>query len=342
MRTEMEEKPTGCAEIRKLAPGETFKGIGVVQKLSRRSDKNGKPFWELTLSDSSGSFDGKVWGDAAWWDLSEGSKRPLDSSAEPFSRTLRGKSIGVQGKMVEFRGQPQVNVTALYLLDQEKYPPSLYVQAAPVPLEDLEKEFWEFVASGAGRFGPFLRQVFSGEFWDRFRNSPAAVTHHHAYAHGLLEHTVAVTRLALAMGQAASASPHASVDLEVLVAGALLHDLGKVESYSLSPVPEMTLPGAVLDHVGPGFARFLRFAEAFGLDERSTLAIGHILLSHHGQKEYGAAVLPATPEALIVSSADELDFRLFCWGDATGNMSDGEEISDFHYSAQRRFWKWQE
>lgn len=338
----MDEKTLSGAEVRKLAAGETFKGLGVVQKLNRRSDKNGRPFWEIALSDSTGSFDAKIWGDAAWWDLAGGEKTSVDASTEGFSKTLRGKSIGVQGKMVEFRGQPQVNVTALYLLDQEKYPPSLYVQASPVPLENLERDFRELLEKDAGRFRPFLEQVFSGEFWGRFKRSPAAVTHHHAYAHGLLEHTVSVAKLSLSMAAAAEGNPHAAVDKEMVVAGALLHDLGKVEAYSLSPVPEMTLPGAVLDHVGPGYARLVRLAEAFGLDERSTLALGHILLSHHGQKEYGAAVLPATPEALIVSSADELDFRLFCWGDATNGLSDGEQISDFHYSAQRRFWKWQE
>ena len=116
----MEEKTPGCLEIRKLATGESFKGIGVVQKLTRRSDKNGRPFWEITLSDSTGSFEGKVWGDAAWWDLSSGGKESLDPSAGSLSKTLRGKSIGVQGKTVEFRGAPQVNVTALYLLDQGK------------------------------------------------------------------------------------------------------------------------------------------------------------------------------------------------------------------------------
>mgnify|MGYP001767241500 CR=1 FL=1 len=338
----MEEKTQGCLEIRKLATGESFKGIGVVQKLTRRSDKNGRPFWEITLSDSTGSFEGKVWGDAAWWDLSSGGKESLDPSAGSLSKTLRGKSIGVQGKTVEFRGAPQVNVTALYLLDQGKYPPSLYVQASPLPVGQLEKDFRELVESRSGRFRPFLENVFSGEFWQRFRHSPAAVTHHHAYAHGLLEHTVSVTRLALSMAESARGNPHVSVDTELVVTGALLHDLGKVESYSLSPVPEMTLPGAVLDHVGPGFALFSRLAEAWGLDERSILALGHILLSHHGQKEYGAAVLPATPEAIIVSSADEVDFRLFCWGDAVGGLLEGEEISDFHYSAQRRFWKWRE
>ncbi len=338
----MEEKTPGCQEIRKLPTGESFKGIGVVQKLTRRSDKNGRPFWEITLSDSTGSFEGKVWGDAAWWDLSSGGKESLDLAAGNLGKSLRGMSIGVQGKMVEFRGAPQVNVTALYLLDQGKYPPSLYVQASPLPVEQLEKDFRELVESRSGRFRPFLEKVFSGDFWQRFRHSPAAVTHHHAYAHGLLEHTVSVTRLALSMAESARGNPHVSVDTEVVVTGALLHDLGKVESYSLSPVPEMTLPGAVLDHVGPGFALFVRFAEAWGLDERSTLALGHILLSHHGQKEYGAAVLPATPEAIIVSSADEVDFRLFCWGDAVGGLLEGEEISDFHYSAQRRFWKWRE
>src|SRR5690606_32942777 len=82
LRGSMEEKTPGCVEIRKLAPGESFKGIGVVQKLNRRSDKNGRPFWEVTLSDSTGSFDGKVWGDAAWWDLRDGGKTAMDPSLE--------------------------------------------------------------------------------------------------------------------------------------------------------------------------------------------------------------------------------------------------------------------
>lgn len=67
--------------------------------------------------------------------------------------------------------------------------------------------------------------------------------------------------------------------------------------------------------------------------------LGHILLSHHGQREFGSPVVPATPEAMIVSSADELDFRMFCWNDSVKNLTDDQPISAWNNSTQRRFWK---
>ena len=129
----------------------------------------------------------------------------------------------------------------------------------------------------------------------------------------------------------------------LLAAGALLHDLGKLDAYRLSPMPQMTVPGTVIDHVALGYARFDRLAETFGLEERLRLALGHILISHHGSKEFGSPALPATPEAMIVSSADELDFRLYCWKNAVDQLDDDSDgITDFSYSAGRRFWKWRE
>jgi 3'-5' exoribonuclease len=130
-----------------------------------------------------------------------------------------------------------------------------------------------------------------------------------------------------------------SLDVDVVVAGALLHDLGKIYSYSMSPIPEITLPGAVLDHIAIGYSSFEKLAEQANLPPELRLHIGHIMLSHHGQKEFGSPVLPATLEALIVSAADELDFRLFCWKDAVKDLSPGQNISAFHFAAQRRFWR---
>ena len=80
-------------------------------------------------------------------------------------------------------------------------------------------------------------------------------------------------------------------------------------------------------------------AAQFSLSEKLRTHLSHILLSHHGQREFGSPVVPATPEELIVSSADELDFRMFCWKDSVKNLTDDQPISAWNNSTQRRFWK---
>ena len=104
-------------------------------------------------------------------------------------------------------------------------------------------------------------------------------------------------------------------------------------------VPEMTVEGALLDHVAQGYMRFNELAAQFGLTDKTRMHLGHILLSHHGQREFGSPVVPATPEAMIVSSADELDFRMFCWHDSVKNLTEDQPISAWNNSTQRRFWK---
>lgn len=333
------ERNQTTQEIKKLAQGNAFKGIFVVLQIFQRSDKRGHPYWDLSVMDSEGILEAKVWSDAKWWDCRV---RDTGHAASPLSveeiGALKGKTIGVKGKVVDFKGQAQINLTCLCLLDQEAYPPSEYVRKSPIPLEDLERRFERLIASCRPELEGFLRQVFCGELLKRFRDYPAAVSHHHAYAHGLLEHTVSVAEVACSLARTYQTAGF-PVDVDLTVAGALLHDIGKTEAYILSPVPEMTTAGAVLDHVAIGYALFDRFAKTYGLKPDLALALAHILLSHHGLKEYGSPVLPATPEALIVSAADELDFRLFCWTDSIEGTPEGQEISAFNGSTQRRFWR---
>jgi len=335
-------EPQRCtvAEIRNLVEGETFKGSFVVQKIARRKDRNDHPFWDLYVMDPTGIIDGKVWSDAAWFDYpDEGEAVRIDGDERLDRDALDGQAVGLRGKKVSFNGRPQVNFTALFLLDQKSHPPHEFVQRSPIALEDLERRFSALRDLCPERLKAFLDLAFSGERGDRFRVAPAAVSHHHAYVHGLLEHTVCVAENALALAEV-NRSRGIAVDVGVTVAGALLHDLGKIESYTLNPTPEVTVEGTFLDHIPLGFALFSRLADEFGLEKEIRTLLGHIILSHHGQKEYGSPVLPASPEALIVAAADELDFRLFCWEEAVSDLEGGQEISEYHRSTQRRFWKW--
>ncbi len=326
-------------EVRKLPAGSLFKAIFVVSALSQKSDKNGKPYYDVTVSDSFGSIEAKVWSDAQWLDKSEAEPQSADDRL-PVEKILQlaGKTVCINGKVAEYRGQLQFNFNKLTLLSQEKYPPAGYLPRSPIPIEELTGRFETLVKGCGGEAGDFLRKVFTGELWSRFRDWPAAVSHHHAYANGLLEHTLSVAECAKSMAESMRSAGY-DIDIDIVVAGALLHDIGKLDSYRMISVPEMTVEGALLDHVAQGYMRFNELAAQYGLTEKTRMHLGHILLSHHGQREFGSPVVPATPEAMIVSSADELDFRMFCWNDSVKNLTDDQPISAWNNSTQRRFWK---
>lgn len=335
------QKLIKTGDIKKLEKDSRFKVMGVISRSSVRKDRNGRNYWDIALMDEEGVIEGKVWGNSRWWDVSEGEGRveiadPAES--EQFG-DMTGKTLGLAGHVAEFRGQPQYNFSEIHYMDQTKYPPHQYVQRSPMEQTALEEEFNGLVDSCGEPLASFLRYLFfERKIWDVFRDWPAAVSHHHAYVGGLLEHTVAVARTAKSLAEASAASGY-EVSVPVAVAGALLHDLGKIDSYRLTPAPQMTVEGAVIDHIVLGYGVFSDIAGEFGLDEDLRLALGHILISHHGCREFGSPVLPATPEALIVSASDELDFRLFCWKSAVDRTEDDREITDYHPSAQRRFWR---
>ncbi len=328
------------AEIKNLAEGVSFKGVFAVQRISRRNDRNGRPYWDLQLMDREGTLEGKVWNDSTWWDLrDEGNRHKLEAAVRTEMDRLEGMTLGLQGKVAQFNGKPQYNFTGLYLLDQAKNPPHDFVQRSPVPLSELEDRFCGLLDAAEDPEKDFLESVFSGERLDLFKVAPAAVSHHHAYVHGLLEHTVGVGECALALADVYAARGM-MVDRSVVIAGALLHDLGKVEAYALNPTPDMTVEGVFLDHIALGYATFSRLADELGLPASHKSVLGHIILSHHGQKEFGSPVLPASVEALIVAAADELDFKVFCWEDSVRLLPEGAAVTDFNRSVQRRFWNW--
>lgn len=327
-------------QVKKLQVSSKFKFWGVLSRMAPRKDRNNKTFWDISLMDREGTIEGKVWANAQWWDRRdpEYMNRELDPE---MINTLQGKTVGVQGQVAEFKGQTQFNFNSIYLVDQNAYPPHSFVQKSPVPLEKLETNFKELVGKTSGRLRDFLDFVFSGTYWESFKTAPAAVSHHHAYVHGLLEHTLSVSSAACSLAERYMLSGY-PLDIDMTIAGALLHDIGKIGAYRLSPSPEMTIPGVVLDHIAIGFSEFSRLASEFGLEKELRDPLGHILLSHHGCKEYGSPVLPATPEALIVSAADELDFKLFCYEDSIKELESDRSITEFNYSTQRRFWKWKD
>ena len=161
---------------------------------------------------------------------------------------------------------------------------------------------------------------------------------HHAYTGGLLEHSVSVAIGARDMARHYS-DFKIPVNMDLVIAGALLHDIGKLESYSMNPAPQVTVSGIAVEHIAMGVGMFMKFAELEKLDKNIALALGHIIASHHGKLEYGSPVLPATPEAFIVSAADNVDFELAYWKSQMDGLNNDSDITDYLPAIERRLWR---
>ena len=331
-------------EVKKLPKDSTFYVLGVVSRFAQRKDKNDNPFWDIALMDGEGQIEGKIWGNSEWWNISGDVKYKIDPTADEAVKSLEGKTVGVQGKVVEFREQNQCNFNAVYYVDQDKYPPHGFVRRSGLSVDEMEGDFRKLLETCGLPMRGFLEYIFFERgVWKTYSTWPAAVSMHHAYISGLLEHSLAVAGSAANMARSYKDAFY--IDTDVVIAGALLHDIGKLESYRLSPAPEVTVEGNVVDHIVLGYHRFMTLMNEYrgtGADapnENRVLAVGHILVSHHGTREYGSPVLPSTPEALIVSIADELDFKLYCWKEQTSQLEGKKEITEYVPSVQRRFWR---
>ena len=325
-------------DIKQLAKNSQFTAMGVVSKFIRRKDRNNSSFWEMTLSDSSGDIDGKIWQASSWRNTQGGDDFLIDP--DNCGLKFEGASVKVSGVVAEFREQIQYNFTEISYLNQEEYPPKMFARHSPVKPEILEDLFRKLIAQISHRkLHDFIDAVFFKHgLWDKFKSWPAAVSLHHAYTGGLLEHSVSVAIGAMDLARHYSVFK-IPVNINLVIAGSLLHDIGKLEAYTMNPAPQVTTAGTTAEHIALGYAMFMKFADAEGLDKDITLALGHIITSHHGKREYGSPVLPATPEAFIVSAADNVDFELAYWKSQVDALNPDNDITDYLPAIDRRLWR---
>ena len=281
-------------KISAMAAGDEISSVYLVAFASLQQSRNG-PYWRLELKDASGSLEAKIWS-------------PLSVSLPALSA---GQAVHVEGRLSLYRDQLQLTVEALRVLsDEEVASLSLedYVLSSPRPASDMLEEI-ERLCDAVLTYKPwkkFMRSVLSDK---RIRplllKAPAAKSVHHAYAGGLLEHMLSVARLCMLM-----ADHYQELDRQTLLAAALLHDIGKIDEMSGLMVTEYTDEGRMLGHIVQGIVMMEPFLRKSGLEPELVMHFKHLIASHHGEPEFGAAREPATPEAFVLHYADNIDAKL--------------------------------
>jgi len=266
----------------------------------------------LVLGDRSGEIPGRVW----------------DNAEEIASRFKIGDVVNVRGQVEEYQGQAQIIIQRIQPCEPSQYDTADFVKTSThAPAEMLQQLRANIEAIEEPNLKALVQAIFDDkEILARFVQSPGAKAIHHAYVGGLLEHTLNVTEI---IKTAISLYPELNRDL--LIAAALLHDLGKIYELAGEMVIEYTNLGNFVGHVvltdrivNAKLAQFPDFpAELANL-------LSHILLSHHGEREWGAPIMPAIPEAAALHYADNLDARVQSYEAFRAERSGAERQWNFH------------
>ncbi len=230
---------------------------------------------------------------------------------------------------VHARYGPKVTLEALRPARDGEYEPDDIAEGPPIPVDRLEGDLRELIATIQTPELHALLDRLLGEgtpTWQRFREAPAAKYYHQAFRHGLLDHCVSVAQ---AVSAAASAFP--GIDRDVAVTGAILHDIGKTLAYNDDPLAiDLTDAGRLQGEIPMGYYLVRSTIESIdGFDRDVAQAVLHIILSHHGTYENGSPVVPATREATLVHAMDNLGGKLGSFDRIERELPDGEAWSRF-------------
>ena len=270
-------------------------GFFLCSQKDLRPTKNGGSYLSLMLQDATGEIAGKVFDGA-------------DSLNTQFNK---GDFVKIQARGNVFKQQVELVIENVRRVNATKdavdgFREEDCIPSSPRPLTEMWQELQGRIAAVKRPELRALLERIVATHGDRLRIWPAAVTVHHAYRGGLLEHLLKIMEVGTFLADAYH------VDRDMIVAGAVLHDLGKTEELTYEGATGYSIAGNLVGHIAIGLGMLrdaIREDPSFPNDLR--LALEHIVLSHHGARENGSPVLPLTLEAFIFATADDLDAKMF-------------------------------
>lgn len=323
--------------VASLNAGDHILGQFLLSDVKKGVKDGGANYWTLILQDNSGTIEAKKW----------------DCLPSDDAILLKGNVIQLEGEVLKYRNALQVKVRTVEAIDQDSIDWSRFISCAPMAAEVLKAKLDLCLDSIADSDIAVLARAFVNEFLEDLLTYPAAVRNHHDYLGGLLFHSLTMADLAVNLCRV---YPEANRDL--VLAGTLVHDIGKTVELSGIKGTTFTLEGKLLGHISIGHAELRRKAKELGyfaIDElpeeerasRPDLArkkeiavlLEHIVLSHHTKPEFGSPVMPATREAYIVAAIDDIDAKMNILDKAYRGVEPGGLTAKLFNMDDRYFYK---
>ncbi len=279
----------------------------LVKASTKKTSSKGDEYLDMTLADKSGEINAKLW---SYVPAVHGEYQP-------------GDIVKVRGSVSQYNGADQLRIEKIrHSTPGDQVDTSQLVQSADYSGEEM---FAELIKIAEGFKDGDLRAIVTtllSEHKEALLYWPAAFRLHHAIRSGLLMHTLSIVRLAQRVAEV-----YPFIDADLLLAGAMLHDIAKTTEYEITPsglASGYTVQGNLIGHLAQGAMMIGDTAKKLGIDSEAVILLQHMVLSHHGEPDFGAAVRPAFIEAELLSQLDMLDARMFEMREATDAAAKGD------------------
>lgn len=299
--------------------GEQVDVLLLIKSSVRGIASNGKPFLTLMLQDQSGEIEAKVW----------------DVSKEDEQRYAPEQIVKVAGDILNYKGRIQLKLKQIRVLQPSEAPDiSEFVERAPIPKQEMQETITQYVFEMTNPNIQRITRHLLKKYQDRFLEYPAATKNHHEFVSGLAYHVVSMLNLAKVI-----ANLYPSLDTDLLYAGVILHDLGKVIELSGPISTTYTVEGNLLGHISIMVSEISKAADELKIEGEEVVILQHIVLSHHGKEEWGSPKPPMIREAEILHYIDNLDAKMNMMDRALSRVKPGEFSDRIFALDNRSFYK---
>lgn len=292
--------------ITEYSVGEDGQLFLLLTKVEKKTTRAGKEFLNLELRDISGTISAKMW----------------DSFEVFYQSASEGNITKVDCKFDEYNGTPQLIINRIRLANEsDGVSHSDFLPRSQRDLEEMKKEWNDIVDSLTnGYLKTLVQKIFDEETKEKYFNVPAGKAWHHAYIHGLLEHTLEIVKICIT-----ACDIHPELNRDLIIAGAILHDFGKTEELTYETNFDYTDKGKLIGHIVIAAMRIEEKAKEIpDFPENLKNQLIHLVLSHQGKLEHASPVIPKMPEAVVLYHADELSAKSNAYLQVANNERQGD------------------
>ena len=290
--------------INELVDGDHLIGQLLVTQANKGITEKGQAYINVSFQDKTGSLEAKKW----------------EATDLDIATLVPGAVVNVDGVINLYKGQNQLKILSVSKVeDLSSINLAQFQRVSPIPLDEMKAKLEKYLNSFKDKDVELVTRTVIKHFYDKYITYPAAVRIHHEFGSGILHHSLTMADTAEAV-----AKIYPQVDRDILVAGALLHDIGKTIEYENPLMPKQTVEGKLVGHISIMYAEFKKIVDDLHIKSEVPLLIEHMILAHHGKLEFGSPVLPSTREALLLSEIDMMDSRMMVLDKAYANVKPGE------------------
>jgi 3'-5' exoribonuclease len=299
-------------DLNTLSKNDQINHFLLIRRFDLRTTRSGSDFLSTELGDKTASLNANVW----------------EGFTEVAARGKVGDVVKVAGTIEEYQGSLQIRVSSIRIAkSSDEVSPKDFLPQSKRNLKEMKDEFNKRINNNSNKYlNTLLTQIFTSERFELFCTTPAGKSWHHAYIHGLIEHTLEIIKICELMCEF-----HQELNKDLLIAGAMLHDIGKIEELSYDSAFEYTDKGKLVGHIVIA-SNLVRdeIKKISGFPEELENNLIHLILSHQGKLEHASPVVPKTTEAIALYHADELSAKVNAYKNALeSELKDGSNWTRF-------------